>query len=46
VLISDLEKELHDSALGYDDLLAQYDALNALKSDYDSLMEEWLELQQ
>jgi len=45
VIISDLEKELHDSDLGYDALVTQYDKLNELKEEYDSLMEEWLELQ-
>lgn len=45
VIISDLEKELHESELGYDALISQYDKLNAFKEEYDILMEEWLELQ-
>ncbi len=45
VVISDLETELHNSESGYDKLVNQYDKLNELKAEYDTLMEEWLELQ-
>ncbi|WP_430885093.1 ribosomal protection-like ABC-F family protein [Fusibacter sp. JL216-2] len=45
VQISDVEGKLHGSELEYDALMKQYDILNALKSEYDTLMEEWMSLQ-